>query len=173
MKYRKKPVVVEAVKWDGSNLQEVKDFVGKNFECIPSDTALRLIIHTLEGDHVCSEGDFIIKGVKGEFYPCKPDIFEQTYESAEDADEDGEEEPRHIYTYFTPYEDLSASLKLINDALGKIDSHEWNAADQHKRDLMTKEVLEPLNLNGKLSDAEADYLEDCNFHTALCYLTSE
>lgn len=40
-------------------------------------------IHTLEGDHVCSEGDFIIKGVKGEFYPCKPDIFEATYEAAE------------------------------------------------------------------------------------------
>jgi len=83
MKYRKKPVVIEAIKWDGSNMQEVKDFVKNNFECIPSDTSLRLIIHTLEGDHVCSEGDFIIRGVKGEFYPCKPDIFEQTYELVE------------------------------------------------------------------------------------------
>ncbi len=40
-------------------------------------------IHTLEGDHECTKGDFIIKGVNGEFYPCKPDIFEKTYEAAE------------------------------------------------------------------------------------------
>ena len=39
-----------------------------------------MVIKTLEGDHICAEGDFIIKGVNGEFYPCKPDIFEKTYE---------------------------------------------------------------------------------------------
>ena len=90
MKYRKKPVVIEAVKWDGFNLQEIKGFVGNDLRYDICDTAYQagmgrphvdVVIHTLEGDHVCSEGDYIIKGIKGEFYPCKPDIFEQTYEA--------------------------------------------------------------------------------------------
>jgi len=89
MKYRKKPVVIEAVKWDGFNLQEIKDFVGKHLQYTICDTAYQagkgkphvdMAIHTLEGDHTCSVGDYIIKGVQGEFYPCKPDIFEETYE---------------------------------------------------------------------------------------------
>ena len=81
MKYRKKPVVIDAVQWDGSNFQDVaklggareyeQDFLGDD-----------LIIHTLEGDMKASKGDWIIKGVKGELYPCKPDIFEETYELA-------------------------------------------------------------------------------------------
>lgn len=77
MKYRKKPVVIEALQYIGDNADEIIEFtkglahvgVGKS-----------LIIPTLEGDHVASIGDYIIKGVKGEFYPCKSDIFEQTYE---------------------------------------------------------------------------------------------
>ena len=89
MKYRKKPVVIEAVKWDGINLQEIIDFVGESLHYTITDTAYQvgkgkphvdMTIHTLEGDHICSEGDYIIKGVQGEFYPCKPDIFEKTYE---------------------------------------------------------------------------------------------
>ena len=92
MKYRKKPVVIEAVQWTGLNLEEVKSFVGKSLQYDIIDTALEvskgtphinMIIKTLEGDHICSKGDFIIKGVHGEFYPCKPDIFEKTYELAE------------------------------------------------------------------------------------------
>ena len=50
----------------------------------------RIVIHTLEGDMEVSKGDYVIKGVKGEFYPCKPDIFEQTYESAETQKEQEE-----------------------------------------------------------------------------------
>jgi len=89
MKYRKKPVVIEAVKWNGINLQEIIDFVGKYLQYTICDTAYQvgkgkphvdMAIHTLEGDHICSEGDYIIKGIHGEFYPCKPDIFEETYE---------------------------------------------------------------------------------------------
>lgn len=91
-KYRKKPVVVEAIQWDGLNLQEIKDFVGESLECYLNDTAWQVgqgapIIHmqikTLEGNHTTTVGDFIIKGVNGEFYPCKPDIFEKTYESSD------------------------------------------------------------------------------------------
>ena len=77
-KYRKKPIVIEAVQWTGDNKVEIQLFMNRYLD---EDTILRrLTIPTLEGDHIASEGDYIIKGVKGEFYPCKPDIFEQTYE---------------------------------------------------------------------------------------------
>jgi hypothetical protein len=82
--FRKKPVVIEAVKFTGSNQREVLSFCRPNL----SETALNgaqemklpVIISTLEGELKASPGDWIIKGVKGEFYPCKPDIFEATYE---------------------------------------------------------------------------------------------
>ena len=95
MKYRKKPVVIEAVKWTGENIEEALKFIqdGKpDFTHLPSDGVHivpgvghtpvdgKLYIPTLEGQITASPGDWIIKGVKGEFYPCKPDIFEQTYE---------------------------------------------------------------------------------------------
>lgn len=83
MRYRKKPVVIEAIKWTGENRDEIKDFVKKDFS-FHTDTQKRdcvdLYIFTLEGHHKANVGDMIIKGVKGEFYPCKPDIFEMTYE---------------------------------------------------------------------------------------------
>lgn len=78
--YRKKPVVIEAVQWTGENHAEMCEFIDPEvFEIIPR---VGLVIHTLEGDHHASPGDYIIKGVNGEFYPCKPDIFAKTYESA-------------------------------------------------------------------------------------------
>jgi hypothetical protein len=76
--YRKKPVVIEAVQFVDGNLLECRDFVGSDF--ITKDW--RYYIHTLEGNMEVSVGDFIIKGVQGEFYPCKPDIFEATYDRA-------------------------------------------------------------------------------------------
>lgn len=84
--YRKKPVTIEAVQFDGLNPTEIKDFVGENCEVEIYDNEVtppvaRIVIHTLEGDMEVSKGDYVIKGVKGEFYPCKPDIFERTYES--------------------------------------------------------------------------------------------
>lgn len=93
MKYRKKPVVIEAIQWDGKNLFEIKEFVGNSLllheKEVHTFNSIRTIvtgisIHTLEGDHHANVGDYIIKGVQGEFYPCKPDIFEQTYEIADD-----------------------------------------------------------------------------------------
>ena len=81
MKYRKKPVVIEAVQYTGNNYDKVCDFVGKKLDIKGYGTSL--IIETLEGNHIASIGDYIIKGVQGEFYPCKPDIFEQTYEVVE------------------------------------------------------------------------------------------
>lgn len=84
MKYRKKPVVIEAIQFTQNNFPEIKSFtngLAHSFGIRNSrDMAVSCIVPTLEGDHIATEGDYIIKGVKGEFYPCKPDIFEKTYE---------------------------------------------------------------------------------------------
>ena len=84
MKYRKKPVVVEAIQFTQNNFPEIKKFtngLAHNFGIENSQVGMATcIIPTLEGDHIATEGDYIIKGIKGEFYPCKPDIFEKTYE---------------------------------------------------------------------------------------------
>ena len=80
-KYRKKPVVIEAIQFIGSNDRECIKFCANIID--PEDTKPSLIIPTLEGNMTASIGDYIIKGVNGEFYPCKPDIFEKTYEKVE------------------------------------------------------------------------------------------
>lgn len=82
MKYRKKPIVIEAVRWTGKNLEEVIRFL--DVPQLTNDFLEHYIeIETLEGTMRANLGDWIIKGVKGEFYPCKPDIFKQTYEPVE------------------------------------------------------------------------------------------
>lgn len=78
--YRKKPVVIEAIEWTGDNGGEVDLFCcGKAALTSPT---MQFVIQTLEGAMRANIGDYIIKGVKGEFYPCKPDIFAATYEEA-------------------------------------------------------------------------------------------
>jgi len=79
MKFRKKPVVIEAVRYMGDNFNDIRQFVGKDFPLhqLGDD---KLGIQTLEGVMWVSPGDWVICGVKGEFYPCKPDIFKATYE---------------------------------------------------------------------------------------------
>lgn len=104
-KYRKKPVVVEAIRWnipneDGvplpaiecndhpkvrpSSYKEISELCGTS-GCSKEppywDWSVMGVIDTLEGKHVVSPGDYIIQGINGEFYPCKPDIFEKTYEA--------------------------------------------------------------------------------------------
>ena len=84
-KFVKKPVVIEACQFDGANITEVENFVGKKLPTvISSNEDTQLVIPTLEGDMKASKGDYVIKGVNGEFYPCKPDIFEKTYELVEE-----------------------------------------------------------------------------------------
>lgn len=80
MKYRKKPVVIEAQKWDGSKESATKLLHWMFPDIEPDAEANELTIDTLEGKMRVSPGDWVICGVKGEFYPCKPDIFEATYE---------------------------------------------------------------------------------------------
>lgn len=77
--YRKKPVVISAIQWTRENTGIVMDFFGGSHVQLYEE-AKTILIRTLEGIMEAHVGDYIIKGVKGEFYPCKPDIFEQTYE---------------------------------------------------------------------------------------------
>lgn len=85
-KYRKKPVVIEAVKYNKT--MSIKDLESRfgltHTQSLPIKIRIKdLIIETLEGNMRVGDGDYIIRGVQGEFYPCKPDIFEATYEIAE------------------------------------------------------------------------------------------
>ena len=88
MKYRKKPVVIEAEHFTNGNKDRCFNFVTCNRYATHDECGSpQLVIQTLEGDMTAVLGDFIIKGVKGEFYPCKPDIFEATYEKVEQPTE--------------------------------------------------------------------------------------
>ena len=81
MKYKKKPVVIEAMQYTGNNYDKICDFIG---EKLSNSKLSPLIIETLEGNHISARiGDYIVKDAQGEFYTYKPDIFEQTYEVAE------------------------------------------------------------------------------------------
>ena len=100
-KYRKKPVVIEAIQWTGKNLSEIDNFMGG----IVENKETTLVIHTLEGDMKASIGDYIIKGVNGEFYPCKPDIFAKTYEEVTNYSEKDIEDKDIISNLEIKYQD--------------------------------------------------------------------
>lgn len=89
-RYRKKPVVIDAVQWDGNNYAELRSFIGDSLDAQWSVGGY-CFINTLEGRMNAYVGDWIIRGVQGEFYPCKPDIFEATYEPAGRDPNGGEE----------------------------------------------------------------------------------
>jgi hypothetical protein len=139
MKCRKRPVVVDVVQWQGNNEREMFDFLtGSRSQPITleEDTFRidlcnggcqqgNLIIKTFEGDHLAHIGDYIIKGVKGEFYPCKKEIFEETYEIVD---------PSH---YETPPEIIPTNVALKLMKQGEIlyvnedhDAMRWNTEKQ-------------------------------------------
>ncbi len=108
MKYRKRPVTIEALQWSGEDhipsINEMKTFLGGSSQDFTEDNKYTideptfkmylyrgseyegcgLVIKTLEGEMHVSKGDYVIKGVEGEYYPCKPDIFEKTYEKVDE-----------------------------------------------------------------------------------------
>lgn len=103
-KFVKKPVIIEAIQWTGDNSLEIAEF------CQDSERRYEfkgdaLFIHTLEGSMRASVNDYIIKGVNGEFYPCKPDIFEKTYadESAIGELSDGYHTYNELYDFRKMY----------------------------------------------------------------------
>ena len=81
-RYRKLPVEIEAIQYTGSfsNINEIWDMFGAGNVYGPTDQNASTFIDTLEGRMECKPGDYLIKGVQGELYPCKPDIFAKTYE---------------------------------------------------------------------------------------------
>ena len=84
-RYRKRPVVIEAMQYGPATCADICAWMGiphNVYEDEPCGMG-QFLIETLEGTMAANPGDFIIKGVKGEFYPCKPDIFAATYEGAE------------------------------------------------------------------------------------------
>lgn len=80
MKYRKKPVVIEAIQWTGDNWDVLSNWCAYGLTYEYPSREKKISIKTLEGTMIADLNDWIIKGIKGEFYPCKPDIFEATYE---------------------------------------------------------------------------------------------
>lgn len=84
MKFRKKPVVIDAIQWDGFNKEELSRYMGEEVRTVTREEGKCIRIATLEGEMIASPQDWVIKGVKGEFYPCKPDIFESTYDEVEE-----------------------------------------------------------------------------------------
>lgn len=81
-KYKTRPCEIEVIKWDGNNFKEIAEFTNHKaiMMLMYSSRSYELVIETLEGNMMANVGDFIIKGLKGEFYPCKPDVFHKKYE---------------------------------------------------------------------------------------------
>ena len=82
MRYRKKPVVIEAIQFTGNNIADIWEAFGAGDVYGPTELSTSAFIGTAEGRMEAKPGDWIIRGIKGELYPCKPDIFEATYEPA-------------------------------------------------------------------------------------------
>ncbi len=88
--FRKKPIEIKAVQFVGGNVDEALRFTGTGAyarQDYPGVENIEIRIHTLEGEMKAIPGDWIIRGVQGEFYPCKPDIFAETYEAVEEVPE--------------------------------------------------------------------------------------
>lgn len=138
MKYRKKPVVIEAKQLTTDTANEVYDWIIANGGRITGagggDAGTHLIIETLEGDHRADEGDWIIKGIQNEFYPCKPDIFEATYEP-QDRKKTRMKTFSHKIEEMIPYDDSGKEvacplpLEVIPNKMGinlvSVDSVVW------------------------------------------------
>ena len=111
-KFVKKPIVIEAIQYDGTNITEIESFVGAKLSTIMSSVEdTQLVIPTLEGDMKVSKGDYVIKGIKGEFYPCKLDIFKSIYNVVEDNNGILSEGEKRVRTNFNV-----SSSKTVDEA---------------------------------------------------------
>ena len=86
--YRKRPVTVEAIRYTGKNFKRIRNWIGSHCATLMiTKPTLPIVIMTLEGHMLCRVGDWVIKGIHGEFYPCKNEIFKKTYERVRERDE--------------------------------------------------------------------------------------
>lgn len=115
-RYKKKPVVIEAIQYTRKNTGECVKFCGKDFICFNDN---EILIKTLEGQYKALLGDYIIKGVKGEVYPCKPDIFEMTYDDADVFEAVGE--PEWQTRFRSEYSELKERYNKLCEMLVKYD----------------------------------------------------
>lgn len=147
MKFKKKPVTIDAIQWNGKNTEEVSKFVGESLTIDTND----LKINTLEGTMTASVGDFIIKGVKGEFYPCKPDIFEQTYDAAQECEKILCVYINKITKKYTRYEVYPLSDTFTKEKL----MESVNKYNSNDKETTTIKVYE--------DDLLVDFVEDTNY----------
>lgn len=175
--YRKKPVIVEAVQLDNINVPLVVQWIGEDKAKmnLESDEAWKLgkappifsvTICTLEGDMKAMPGDFIIKGVHGEFYPCKPDIFEKTYEAVEPPKEERGNMSILIQGLSMPDEGCHHTICVYAD--GKVETGEPNSyqavpVPPHGRlgdlDMVEAMIMEYIEEYGATKDENGNYSE--------------
>lgn len=147
-KFRKKPVVIEAMLWDGTNAPEIIKWVGANQCQLDGVEGDILHITTLESNdqvgtrHAATVGDYVIKGVQGEFYFCKPDIFEETYSPAD--------EPEYIATTFDGVKVRSGDTVWVKGSVG---IHETTVSEPEV--VTGYELFGPIPVNCSWSTMEA------------------
>ena len=153
-KFVKKPVVIEAVEYNGANKEEIEAFVGKKLDTIYTELKepLELKIPTLEGDMKASKGDYIIKGIKGEFYPCKPDIFKSTYNVVEDNNGILSEGEKRIRTTFngSTLKTVDTAKQLMAEAINLL------SADQNSVASYYYDSLKPTQYNELAGDYQRE-----------------
>ena len=144
-KFVKKPVVVEAIQYNGINITEVESFVGVKLPTVLlSDVDTQLIIPTLEGDMKVSKGDYIIKGIKGEFYPCKPDVFKSTYNVVEDNNgilSEGEKRVRTTFNVLS-LETVDIAKQLMAEAINLLSRDQNDVASYYYDSINTTQYRE-------------------------------
>lgn len=179
--FRKKPVVIEAIQFDGTNKEEIHNFVG---DAIGQDVNSKdLFITTLEGIMIASVGDYIIKGVQGEFYPCKPDIFEQTYNEVQENASDlitevnvtellkiAEQSEQQYNAVVKQNKELQSELRevqnenfLLKDAFEtyKKENEKFQKGFNYIRDFIHEEICEPCR------ELEEDHCDECSYKIIL------
>lgn len=140
-KFVKKPVVVQAVEYNGANKEEIEAFVGKKLDTIYTELKepLELKIPTLEGDMKVSKGDYVIKGIKGEFYPCKPDVFKSTYNVVEDNNGILSEGEKRVRTNFnvSSSKSVDTAKQLMAEAINLLFRDQNDVASYYYDNLNT------------------------------------
>ena len=163
-KFVKKPVVIEAIQYDGANITEIETFVrGKLPTIMTSDLGAQLVISTLEGDMKVTKGDYVIKGIKGEFYPCKPDIFKQSYNMIKENNgilSEGEKRVRTTFnvsaakTVDTAKQLMAEAINLLSRDQNDIASYYYDSINTTQyRDLLGDYQREVATAKTKIEEA--------------------
>ena len=141
----KKQVQIQAIQFTGENIKEIEEFVGKPLPTVmASDVDTQLIISTLEGDMKASKGDYIIKGIKGEFYPCKPDIFKSIYNLVEDNNGILSEGEKRVRTTFniSASKTVDIAKQLMAEAINLLSRDQNDVASYYYDNLNTTQYRE-------------------------------